>query len=112
MDRNDAPAETLVPYVSSHASLMRLPVSSLCNCDSYFNYKLRHYFKQNKVSAVIISPQELEQNPFLDICNLFEFVSFYDLVSPDTFLILSSFCLQLTCSCGSPVVTAWNANID
>lgn len=46
----DAPSETVVPYVSNHASLMRLPVSLLCYCNLYSFYKPLHCSKRHPCS--------------------------------------------------------------
>lgn len=82
----DAPAETVVPYVSSHASLMRLPVSLLCYCGLYSFYKPLHcsirHPRSHDQSSRMATKGIIEF--LLNLCNFIIFA--------DKFLILSFYC--------------------
>lgn len=68
-----------MPYVFSHASLIRLPVSLLCYCDLYLSYKHLHCSKKKKKKkkSQCVTVIDVEKNNNSEIVDFFLFIFKY-----------------------------------
>lgn len=78
-----------MPYVFSHASLIRLPVSLLCFRDLYLFYKHLHCSKKKKKSQCVTAIDVGGKKSNSEIVDFFFLLSIYHV-----YILLIAACLQ------------------